>query len=179
MAIVFGHRWSSQYGEAFAKDRLSDAAGVWIDGLSHLTLGMVSMGIDKLATSRNEWPPSLPEFVNWCRPTADELRIPGVDIAYHDAAKGNWSHPIVWHAAKEIGFYEVSNNGASVTRKRFEKAYMKLVEEARDGRVFKIEQHDGPVLVHQPQEVVKDDSWKGELDALMGRGGDDQHGGRV
>lgn len=60
MAGIFGHKWSSQYGE----DPTSITARVWNDGLASLSLKQIANGIKhyKNVSITAVWPPSLPEF---------------------------------------------------------------------------------------------------------------------
>jgi len=68
MAICFGHRWTSNYGEALGKDNeLTDAANIWLNGLIDLSTDQIKSGLDQMLKAGDEWPPSMPRFVNMCK----------------------------------------------------------------------------------------------------------------
>lgn len=60
MARIFGHRWASSYGET--------DDGTWEAGLSGLTEEEIKTGIVACLRWRQDWPPTLPQFRELCRP---------------------------------------------------------------------------------------------------------------
>lgn len=63
MTRMYGHRWTSSFGET--------DDGTWSKGLRGLTAEQISHGISKLLAPDSEadgWPPSLPEFRAMCVP---------------------------------------------------------------------------------------------------------------
>ena len=60
MAMVYGHRWVSSYGEA--------DDGTWLAGLHDVTTDQIGSGLEKCRTSKEGWPPTLPEFRAMCLP---------------------------------------------------------------------------------------------------------------
>ena len=68
MAKIYGHKWTSSYGE-------SDD-GTWLAGLYDVTIDQVRYGLERLRVDGERiWPPTLPEFRLLCLPE----RVP----AYH------------------------------------------------------------------------------------------------
>ena len=68
MAICFGHRWTSNYGEALNnKNELTDAANIWLNGLIDLSTDQIKHGLDVMLKAGDEWPPSMPQFVKMCK----------------------------------------------------------------------------------------------------------------
>lgn len=68
MAEVYGHKWTSQYGEVSDDSgHLSSAARTWAQGLAQLSLEEISIGFSRMVESGDEWPPSLPEFRKLCQ----------------------------------------------------------------------------------------------------------------
>lgn len=78
MAGIFGHKWTSQYGE----NPENISARVWNDGLSELSLQQIAFAIRHYKNHNVTaiWPPSLPEFrsVALGIPTLGQIRF---DIA--------------------------------------------------------------------------------------------------
>lgn len=60
MAMIYGHKWVSSYGEA--------DDGTWLSGLHDVTTEQVGAGLEKCRTSTDPWPPTLPQFRAMCLP---------------------------------------------------------------------------------------------------------------
>jgi hypothetical protein len=69
-------------GEATDADgRLSETAQVWNLGLSKLSLDEIAAGVNALVESGDNWPPTLTEFREVCKPSRPS------PTAYHAAAE--------------------------------------------------------------------------------------------
>lgn len=55
---MYGHKWTSAYGET--------DDGTWIKGLAGLSLEQISHGLRECLKRNDPWPPSLPEFRAMC-----------------------------------------------------------------------------------------------------------------
>ena len=139
MARIYGHRWTSSYGET--------DDGTWLKGLQGLTPAQVGRGLSRCATHRPDgWPPTLPEFRALCTPapTTEDLGLPPLDAAYREAALADrdhqWSHPAVYAATQATGLFELRTLPESKSRPLFERAY-----EVVPRRVLAGEQFDTPV----------------------------------
>jgi hypothetical protein len=75
MAEAFGFKWFKPMGEAPNQ--------TWVQALRNLTMAQWSTGLKMLATSTDDWPPSLPEFRRWCtsQRTKEELRAEADQMA--------------------------------------------------------------------------------------------------
>ena len=60
LARMYGHRWTSSFGEA--------DDGTWRAGLVGITPQEVAHGLGECAKRDDPWPPTLPEFRVLCRP---------------------------------------------------------------------------------------------------------------
>jgi hypothetical protein len=60
MVETFGHKWTSSYG--------LDPSPAWKDGMADLTIDEVRRGLSALKNWREEWPPTMPQFRDLCRP---------------------------------------------------------------------------------------------------------------
>lgn len=68
MTHIYGHRWTSAYGEAAVHDgELSDTAKTWASGLRGVTGDQLADGLRACVERVDPWPPSLPEFVALCK----------------------------------------------------------------------------------------------------------------
>jgi hypothetical protein len=74
MAEIYGHRWTSSYGES---SDANGAAGTWAKGLSGIDSMQIAAGLKSCIVSANPWPPTLPEFRAMCLgiPTLAEMRL--------------------------------------------------------------------------------------------------------
>ena len=88
MAICFGHRWTSNYGEALNADKnLTEAANIWLNGLNDLSTDQIKAGLDQMLKDGEEWPPSMPQFVKMCKNDNDDWRHKGAAYVEVDPRK--------------------------------------------------------------------------------------------
>lgn len=74
MAEIYGHRWTSSYG-----DSPDDAGGgTWAKGLAGVTSAQLAAGLAACIASADPWPPTLPEFRARC------LGIPSLSTVRSD-----------------------------------------------------------------------------------------------
>lgn len=67
--MIYGHKWTSSFGE---KDD-----GTWLKGLSDVSVEQIKHGLEKIRVSDEGWPPSLPEFRTLCLVAhAEQVRKP-------------------------------------------------------------------------------------------------------
>ena len=64
MSATFGHKWISSYGVAPSE--------TWLAGLIDMTPEELKTGLLTCLTWEQEWPPTLPQFRNLCRPRKEE-----------------------------------------------------------------------------------------------------------
>lgn len=62
MAEIYGHRWTSAYGE----DCEQGAGSTWSKGLAGITGKQLAQGLSATIASADAWPPTLPEFRSRC-----------------------------------------------------------------------------------------------------------------
>lgn len=155
---MYGKAWSSRHS---TEESWQSTMRVWDRGLSRYTDEQIKIALGKCA-EKHQYPPNLPEFIALCEPDEKDLGIPTVEQAYRHAACSEWVHPIVYHAAKEIGTYEIRFMDSRTGFARFKPVYEKLVNEMRRGRVFEFERHPEDVLLESdettkrcPPEVAK------------------------
>ena len=76
MSSMFGHKWTSSYGDESDPDR------VWYAILKDITWNQMKSGMDRLAKSGREWPPAAPEFRKLCLGIEEGVnvaRVPSVE----------------------------------------------------------------------------------------------------
>lgn len=94
------------------------------------SIEQIRYGIDRCRASGSPFMPSVGQFLDWCRPSPENMGLPSVDRAYlqacaasHPAADTSALHPAVWHAACEAGLYMLARQPESKSRPVFERAY--------------------------------------------------------
>jgi hypothetical protein len=109
-------RMTALYGSKFADMwRGTDPEQVkalWSQELGKLSRDEVTKGAQALMTL--EWPPSLPQFINLCRPKLDAQKafteaLNGL-MARDRGEVGVWSHPAVFWAAVRVGAFDMKNS---------------------------------------------------------------------
>ena len=92
MAEIYGHRWTSAYGD----DAGASAGRTWAKGLAGLTPMQIGKGIDAVIISSDDWPPSLPAFRALCCeiPSLASVRteLLATDSLRSPFARLVWSH---------------------------------------------------------------------------------------
>ena len=72
MTHLFGHKWSSVYGDAMANGKLAPSARQWAYDLRDMTPEQVALGVAETERRGLEWPPGPIEFKRLC------LQIPSL-----------------------------------------------------------------------------------------------------
>lgn len=129
MASVYGHKWTSQYGEKI--DR------TWKRALKSMPVDRLKVALARCAHRQDAWPPSLPEFMALAKVTPEEVGAPNVDAAFTEACRGaypyntwhKWSHRCVYWAATWTGLSDL-NEKPNARRKAFEKEYQAALDRA-------------------------------------------------
>ena len=78
MAAMFGHRWTSSFGESIDPD------GVWRRCLEGVDRFDLAYGLEAVAKSGAEWPPTAPQFREMCL-QRNACGLPTADEAYFEA----------------------------------------------------------------------------------------------
>lgn len=108
--MTFARRWSHKWEKTNADPK---ARSVWRHDLTQLKVTDESLRVGLKKSAALEWPPSPAEFAALCRMTAEDLGLPALEAAFHEAMRATpamrdgkpfkWTHQAVYHAAKETG----------------------------------------------------------------------------
>ena len=98
----------------------------------------IKRGLDSCVNRK--FPPTLPEFIQLCKGTAEHVGLKSAALAYREATQAShkphlheWSHPAVYHAAKRVGFFELSTMTERESFRLFEDAYKQTVLSVLNG----------------------------------------------
>lgn len=103
MAEIYGHRWTSAYGDDSSAD---GPAGTWAKGLAGITPAQVAAGLNACIASSDPWPPTLPEFRAKC------LGIPSFAAVRMDADKASPFARLVWQHLDGYAYRQASSSNA-------------------------------------------------------------------
>jgi len=119
--------------EKYFGDQKSEqlAKRVWMTGIKTLTTKQVDTGLQKMVIE-SDYPPKLKDFIALCT-RLDEL--PTLDIAWHEALQGIYSHQVVKVAAKLTGINELRQASYDnfLLKKRFEYYLAQVINKFRKG----------------------------------------------
>jgi len=146
MTKLYGHKWSSSYGD-------KDDGNLWLATLGELSPKDLMLGLRKCANSGEAWPPSAPEFKAMCLPDITDYGLPSTEEAYREAAnkyrspsKKPWSHPAVYHAGKKVGWFEVGTAPEKDSFPKFKRAYAEICKRVMDGETFTLPKPNSAML---------------------------------
>jgi len=126
----------------------------WARGLSDLTEQQVKMGLLKVRDFKGFF--NLAAFRDLCRIKPEDIGLPDTKKAYLEAcmapspkAKHRWSHPAVYHAGKETGWFELSSFPEDQIYPRFKTFYAGFCDRVAAG-----EKLDAPMMEALPEKVT-------------------------
>ncbi|KAA0874972.1 replication protein P [Nitrincola tapanii] len=133
---IYGHKFKSCFE---TQDELRLAKREWalsLEGFSEAELvSAVNRCKDSLA-----WMPSIAEFLALLREQRGELGLPSAHQAYREAclhaehpSQHRWSHPIVYLAGKETGWFELRGEDEAQVFPQFDYVYQLLVQRVQQG----------------------------------------------
>lgn len=155
MAAIYGHRWTSSYGERCEDDSgaLTIPGDTWARGLAGMPEISIGTGLNGCLKSADGWPPSLPEFRMLC------FDVPPLARVKHDLAKKEVSRFV-----RQVWFYIDRHRFARVDQRENDKmladAYYLASEHVMSGGelpeepIAAIEQHKEPKRNPAPPEVA-------------------------
>jgi hypothetical protein len=117
------------------QDALGAAKATWTKAFMSERINRIEQirfGIEQCRKLATPFAPSVGEFIVMCQPTAEQLGLPSVTKAFHEACRNvhpsmagvaNWSHDAVYHAACESGFRNLNTLPQDASRRLFERNY--------------------------------------------------------
>lgn len=103
----------------------------------------VAMGVRKARKSSSPYFPSVGQFIEWCNPSFEDFGLPDEREAFEEACKNShsitraqWSHPVVYLAGRETGFFSLKSRTEAQTYPSFKVRYKRLCERVLKGEDF-------------------------------------------
>lgn len=94
------------------------------------TAAQIAAGLRKARAEGGDFWPSPSTFVAWCKPSAEDFGLPDQRAAFREAIDNagridgrRWTHAAVYHAANQVGLYDLAQMTADKAEKAFLAAY--------------------------------------------------------
>lgn len=127
----------------------------------------IRLGMKRARADKSDFFPSAGKFVSWCKPTPEELGLPSESDAYREAALNShnpighqWSHPAVYFAGKETGWFFLKSEPQRDTQPAFNRVYEDICKRVMRGDVFVVPAPDATKLEHHKngEQVMTEES---------------------
>jgi len=146
---------------------LSNAKKNWIKALMEAGIDsfeQIKLGLQRARASKSPYWPAAGVFVDWCKPSAEDLGMPIQEEAYREAinnlgnfATAKWSHAAVYEAVLATSWHVLRSFNEREARTRFYKHYAILVKRVINGEKINIPPQkaisDKAVFIKPSQEV--------------------------
>ena len=101
LSLKYGQKWTSiltddpEIRDAFARE--------WAEELSGLSHELIKYGVSRCSMAYPDWPPTVGQFRNICKPDPASLGIPSTDAAWFEICSENihYSHGVVLAARND------------------------------------------------------------------------------
>ncbi|MGS2724741.1 replication protein P [Porticoccus sp. GXU_MW_L64] len=131
---------------------------LWLESLSRFTPQQILQGA-KAAIEQCEYLPNLHRMMQLCQNQGPGGALPGAHDAYLEACNApapkvafNWSHPAIYHAAVQTGWYVLGNEVERKAFPLFEKNYQDVCQRVLAGEQLVVEAPE--LLEEQPGEPL-------------------------
>lgn len=132
--------YHNQYHKAYAQEgSVNVAKKYWLECLCVFPPEIMLKAVRNVVKTR-EYLPTVAAMVEACEEVLGEQGLPTAHDAYveaccapHPKAEQHWSHPAVYLAGKETGWFELANQIESRVFPQFEKHYRKMVRRVLAG----------------------------------------------
>jgi len=150
---------------------------IWERDLLDLSEAEIMKGVERAKDFTGYF--DLPAFRAMCKTTPQELGLPDTRSAYDECFDGgftlnrSWSHPAVYHAAKQTGSYEMQSMTNDDLYPLFKHNYKVLVDRVMNGESLEVPILKAiPAKIHTPltpkQEAERFERGASVLEGLKG-----------
>ena len=141
--------YHNQYHKAYAQEgSIGLAKKYWLECLSHFSPEIILQATRDVVTSQ-EYLPSIASIVHACEEAMSGFGLPAAHDAYNEACcaahpkiEQQWSHPAVYLAGKDTGWFDLANKTENQIFPLFEKHYRALCQRVLHGEEFVIEKQE-------------------------------------
>lgn len=146
LKITFPVWYEKYYGDQKSEQL---AKRIWLMGIKKLTNEQVNKGLQRMVVE-SDFPPKLKDFIRLCLQL--DL-LPSLEVAWHEALTGNYSHNVVKVAAQLTGCFELrrATYDNQVLKKRFEYYFSLVINQFTKGELL----DEAMVAIEQPDWLEK------------------------
>ncbi len=145
MFALFRLNYHNQFYAAYpGNEQLNQVKKLWLDALADYPTDQVLRGA-KNAIETSEYLPTLNRMLESCQEALKELGLPGARAAYLEACSAAtpksaqaWSHPAVYLAGRDAGWFVLSSEPESVSWPAFQAAYHDYCQRVMAGEQLEI-----------------------------------------
>ena len=142
---LFRLNYHNQYYAAYPDaEQVKQVKKLWLESLNKYPVRILLQAA-KNAIEKSEYLPTLSRMHEQCVTQLSESGLPGAHQAYLQAcqapspkASQSWSHPIVYLAGRDTGWFILANEPETKAFKAFEQHYHKYLERVLLGETFEI-----------------------------------------
>jgi hypothetical protein len=147
---LFRLNYHNQYYSAFGDgSQLNQVKKLWLDSLATHSAETVLLGARRCIET-SEYLPTLHRMLECCREARLATQgLPDVHAAYREACLAaepksaqNWSHPAVYHAGRETGWFLLASSPESKSFPAFERRYRALCDQIAAGATLALPSPD-------------------------------------
>lgn len=154
---AWAEAWRTLYSWGLVHFQTTDSDyGLWLGGVSDLSSEELENGILKAKNFKGFF--NLPKFYDLCRVATKDLGLPESKQAYYEAClasspkdKQRYSHPIVYMAGQDAGWFNLKNDSESKAFKYYDHYYQIYVERVRSGERFSVQ----AAITHRQGDAFK------------------------
>lgn len=159
---LFRLNYHNQYYSAYPDaEQVKQVKKLWFESLNKYPVRILLQAA-KSAIEKSEYLPTLSRMHEQCVAQLGELGLPDAHSAYLQAcqapspkASQSWSHPIVYLAGRDAGWFILTNEPEAKAFKAFEQHYQKYLERVLQGESFEVPALPAPEP-HSPEPLGKE-----------------------
>jgi hypothetical protein len=142
---LFRLNYHNQYYSAYPDaEQVKQVKKLWFESLNKYPVRILLQAA-KSAIEKSEYLPTLSRMHEQCVTQLSESGLPDSHTAYLQAcqapspkASQSWSHPIVYLAGRDAGWFILANEPEAKAFKAFEQYYHKYLERVLQGETFEV-----------------------------------------
>ncbi len=142
---LFRLNYHNQYYAAYPDaEQVKQVKKLWLESLNKYSVRILLQAA-KSAIEKSEYLPTLSRMHEQCLAQLNESGLPDAHQAYLQAcqapspkASQSWSHPIVYLAGRDTGWFTLANEPEAKAFKAFEQHYQKYLERVLQGEAFEM-----------------------------------------
>ena len=173
MFALFRLNYHNQYYAAYPDaEQLRQIKKLWLDSLADYPIEQILKGA-KHAIEHSEYLPTLNRMLECCQQGLADLGLPSAHDAYVEACRAPapraaqaWSHPAVYLAGRDSGWYFLANNTERTSWPVFCEHYQRYCARVLQGETFTLPPRKK--LEHREPHPLSREDQLGELKKLRG-----------